>query len=238
VRHLNRPQRPWLRDRRVLITAGLILVLVPTLFTVFPEWSEWCEWVRVVILGGWIFIALLVVEGSATQSEQLEDLMGVPLERRREQRILAGERLLTSLLTNGTELPDHYEFRVFGYDDQADRLIPIWEPEGVEGSEGWEPGKGATGVAWDLNEYVQVRGGAVSDGTYGLTKAQQHRYSNLEVVAAMPIRNARAEKIGVLTGSSTRDDGRLASPMGQQRHRELCEIVARILIDVLEQARD
>ena len=33
----------------------------------------------------------------------------------------------------------------------------------------------------------RVRGAAVSDGTYGLTSAQQKRYSHLQVVAAAPV---------------------------------------------------
>jgi hypothetical protein len=221
-----------------LITAGLGLVLVPTLFSVFPEWAGWGDLLRVLILLGWLLVALFVVAGSARQSAQLEELMGTPLQRRSNQRILAAESLLASLLIEGTGLPDHYEFRVFAYDEESNRLLPVWEPAGARRLEGWRPGRGATGAAWDLKEYVQVRGDAVSDGTYGLTQAQQRRYAKLEVVAAMPIRNARTEVIGVLTGSSQKDDGRLTSPNGQQRHRELCEIVARVLVDILEEARD
>ena len=43
----------------------------------------------------------------------------------------------------------------------------------------------------------------------------------------------RPRCIGVLTGASETDDGRLVSPAGQNAHIELAAAVQRILIDIL-----
>jgi hypothetical protein len=227
-----------MRDRRITIIAGLLLVLVPTLFSVFPEWARWDVGVRIAVMAAWAGTAMIVVTSAARQGEQLEDLVGTPFERRSDQRFLSGARLMRSLLTHETGLPAHYEFRVFLYDGELNKMIAAYEPDDVEKSEGWDIGHGATGEAWDRKEYVIARGDAVHDGTYNLSPEQQERYRDLEVVAAMPVRNAREQVIAILTGSSKNDDGVLANPEGYRRQRELSEIVARILIDILREGRD
>jgi hypothetical protein len=54
----------------------------------------------------------------------------------------------------------------------------------------------------------------------------------------MPVRSARNEVMAILTGSSTTDDGRLTSPDGKDRHAELADVLARVLIDILQVAGD
>lgn len=83
-----------------------------------------------------------------------------------------------------------------------------------------------------------MRGTAISDGSYGLTPEQQKRYSNLAVVAAMPVRNARKRTIAVLTASGVEDPDTLLNKEGQQEHLELAQSCARLLIDVLQKAGD
>jgi hypothetical protein len=222
------------REVWVLVAAGVVLVAVPTFFSVFVGATEWSPWVRAVILVVWILVALLVILGSVRQGLGVESLVGRVRVRRTEQRTLAANRLLTTLLRYGSGFPSHYEFRIFIYDPETDRLIPSYEPAASPGpSEGWPVGAGATGFAWENNEYVLVRGQAVSDGTYGLTKEQQKQYADLQVVAAMPVRNERNEVVAILSVSSETDDGKLASPEGQQKHQELAMVVGRVLIDLL-----
>jgi hypothetical protein len=91
------------------------------------------------------------------------------------------------------------------------------------GRESWPAGQGVTGEAWRRGEYVLARGEAAWDNTYGLTEAQQSRYRHLQVIAAMPVRDDSQHMLGVLTVSSRRDDGRLASPDGYDRHSELAQ---------------
>jgi len=225
--------------RTVAVLAGLLLVLVPTLFSLFPEWQGWSAAVRVAVLLVWVLAAVLVVTATTHQSEQVDKLLEGPQGRRERQRMLAGARLLRALLSaEQTGLPEPYEFRVFLPSEDGERLLPSFESGGLEESEGWEAGQGATGYAWSRDAYVTVSGDAVSDGTYGLTQDQQRRYANLEVVAAAPVHNARNRVIAVLSVSSTNDDGRLTGPEGTDLHLELAEIVARVLIDVLGVSRE
>lgn len=79
-----------------------------------------------------------------------------------------------------------------------------------------------------------VRGEEVSDDTYGLTPAQQHRARNLAVVAAMPVTNVRGHVMAVLSGSSTDADSALATPEGFDTHLLAAQEVARVLVDLLQ----
>lgn len=90
------------------------------------------------------------------------------------------------------------------------------------------------GEAWDSGEYVLVRGPEVSDDTYGLTPAQQHRARDLAVVAAMPVTNAGGQVVAVLAGSSTDEDSPLASDEGFDAHLLTAQEVARVLVDLLQ----
>lgn len=86
-----------------------------------------------------------------------------------------------------------------------------------------------------------MKGEACWDGTYDLTEEQQLKYRELglQIVSAMPIRNARKEAIGILAASSTEEAADyIASPAGKRVHLELAEAVGRVLIDVLQVARD
>lgn len=230
--------RHWSRDRRVGISAGVFLILVPTLFSVFPGWASWPGWTRAIIIAIWLLVALFVVTATARQSAQVEDLVGKPLKRRHQQRYLSGSRLIRLHLTRETGLPDHYEFRVFVYDRELKRLVPSYGPHKVDELDGWEVGQGATGLAWQREEYVLARGDDVSNDTHGLTPEQQERSKELQIVAAMPVTNAREQVIAILTGSSNNDDGQLASDEGREKQQELSQVVARILIDVLQVGRD
>lgn len=220
-----------MRVRRwVLILLGVVLVFVPTAFGVFVEWTEWSLWLRGAVLIGWVFVAAFVVW---SQGEQMERILGNVRRRRNEGRELAARRLLGSLLKCGTGLPDHYLFRVFVYDEDTDRLTISYDPVGLRASPtAWKPGQGATGAAWERKKYVLAEGERVADETFGLTPAQQRRYKDLKVVAAMPVYDERGKVIAILTGSSKVDDGALANRDGFTKHTELAAIVGRVLTDL------
>jgi hypothetical protein len=238
------PIPEWLREwfaraiasRRVLVSAGVLLVAVPTFFTVFIGATEWPWWVRLLVILAWGLVALFVVYGSVRQGERLGELVEPLRVRRDQQRMLALDRILPLLLTHGTGLPSSYEWRVFIYDRDLDRLVASYAPEGVESSTAWEVGQGAVGAAYQANEYVLVQGARVSDETWGLTLEQQERYSRLAVVGAMPIRDERGKAFGVLSAASEDDDGQLASRDGQDKHVALAVIVARVIRDLLVDA--
>lgn len=243
IGHLFRPERIAYEFRRLLhspaalVGGGVVLVAVPTVFTVFPQFADWASLWRWLIVGVWLVVAATIVRASVRQGSQMEKLVGRTLERRQRQRFFAGSRILQALLwSSATGFPKHYEFRVFLFDESVGKLISSFHPEGVDVGDGWEPGLGAVGAAWQSGEYVAVHGEACHDDTWGLTPEEQEQYASLAVVAAMPVRNARWELIAILAGSSERDDGQLTGPEGLEKHRLLAEVVARVLVDILTES--
>ncbi len=221
------------------VGAGVVLVLVPTLFTVFPRWSDWVLGPKLAVLAGWLVAAVVVVRTGVSDSEQVRSLLNTVRRRRDAGREAAGRFILRELLRPEVAgFPEHYEFQLFLPDPTGRRLVPEYTSGGQSRSEGWAIRQGATGAAWASRSYVRVRGAAVSDGTYGLTSAQQKRYSHLRAVAAAPVLNARVEPIAVLSVSSSHDDGFLFEQDGIIRHAELAEVVARVLIDIFAIRRD
>ena len=146
--------------------------------------------------------------------------------------VLASETLGRLLAPDAGPLAGAW-FHLYLFDEQRELLLPAFEGR-PSPSQGWKAGVGAVGEAWLSGEYVLVRGEEVSDDTYGLTPAQQHRARNLAVVAAMPVRNAGDEVIAVLSGSSTEPDSSLASPEGFDAHLLAAQEVARVLVDLLQ----
>ncbi len=123
------------------------------------------------------------------------------------------------------------------YDAEDDRLRALGV-SGPPGMEGWRPGTGATGVAWERGEYVLATGDAVSDATYGLTPDQQDRARDLAVVAAMPVFNASGDVIAVVTASSGDPASPVATDEGFDALVAIAQFVSRILVDVLRWAPD
>lgn len=124
-------------------------------------------------------------------------------------------------------------FHLYLFDEQRDLLLPAFEGR-PSPSRGWRAGCGAVGEAWATGEYVLVRGGEVSDDTYGLTPSQQRRARDLAVVAAMPVTNAHDAVVAVLAGSSAEPDSPLATADGFDAHLLAAQKVARVLVDLLQ----
>lgn len=146
--------------------------------------------------------------------------------------VLASETLGRLLAPDAGPLVGAW-FHLYLFDEQRELLLPAFEGR-ASPSQGWKPGAGAVGEAWLTGEYVLVRGEEVSDDTYGLTPAQQHRARNLAVVAAMPVTNAREQVIAVLSGSSTDPASTLATLDGFDAHLLAAQEVARVLVDLLQ----
>jgi hypothetical protein len=229
----------WLPRRPVAVVLAVFLVLVPTAFTVFPHWGMWSLGVRIPVIGSWILAAAIAGWTTVLQSERVEALAAAPVERRDKLREVAAARLLRALLLpESSGFPNHYEFRLFVEDRASGRMVPAFESTGIADSEGWKRGQGATGLAWNANNRVLLRGRAVYDSTYGLTPSQQARYRDLAVVASMPVRTARDRVIAVLSVSSSHDDRFLDTPGALLAHLELAEVAGRILVDILGQSRE
>jgi len=150
--------------------------------------------------------------------------------------VLASETLGRLLAPESGPLAGAW-FHLYLFDEQRELLLPAFEGR-ASPSQGWRPGAGAVGEAWVSGEYVLVRGEEVSDATYGLTPAQQHRARNLAVVAAMPVTTAGGAVIAVLSGSSTDPASPLASAEGFDAHLLMAQEVARLLVDLLQWFED
>ena len=171
------------------------------------------------------------------QSTGLAESADAPAQVEADQVVAATRVLLASDVLGRLLAPEEGPlagswFHLYLFDEQRELLLPAFE--GVSSpSQGWKPGVGAVGEAWVTGEYVLARGPEVSDDTYGLTPAQQHRARNLAVVAAMPVTNAGDEVIAVLAGSSTDPDSALAGAEGFDAHLLAAQEVARVLVDLL-----
>ncbi len=151
--------------------------------------------------------------------------------RQDRSREVAGRFILRVLLRpEAAGFPPHYELQLFLPTGDDLRLVPQYGSSGRMPSETWAIGQGATGAAWASRSYVRIRGSKVSDGTYGRGH-EQERCNDVRVVAAAPVLDASLQPIAVLTASSASDDGFLFAGDGPVRHRELAEVVARVLID-------
>jgi hypothetical protein len=130
------------------------------------------------------------------------------------------------------------KFHLFLYDQDVDRLLPALEPDDADGSSGWAMGQGATGLAYQGERYVVMTGPDVSNERHGLTQEQQRRYADLQLVAAMPVRNAGGRTIGVLTASTKDPSSQAATDAGYGEHLHLALLMARVLVDLLHWYRD
>jgi hypothetical protein len=239
LRRRLRAVRAWLWDSPLSSTPaavifGVLLVLVPTVYSIFPGLTGRGPRERMAVTAGWGVVALLVVLGATRQSQLLADLMRVPRRRRDLARRVAGQRLIELALQHHG-FPEQYRFRLYLLDQDQGVLMPVYDQDDVKKAQGWAIGRGATGRAWQTESYQTLRGSQVIDG---LKPEEQERYEKLKVVASVPVTNARRDVIGVLTGYGICDDGVLVSESGYDAHEVLAQVVARILIDVLRVADD
>lgn len=131
------------------------------------------------------------------------------------------------------------QFRLFMYFDERKRLLPVLDPDqDPHHSEGWAPGQGVTGEAWNQGNYVLATGAACSDSTYGLTPLQQQRYRVLIAVASAPVFNAAGRLIAVLSASTEDPQSDLPTPEAREAHLGLGAAMSRILVDLLRWETD
>jgi hypothetical protein len=165
------------------------------------------------------------IPGSVPPNVDDDELVGAA-------RVLAADAAVTSLLSAHGPLAD-CEWHLYLYDSDADRLLPIFEPEDPDSSEGWMIGQGATGMAYLRREFVLVQGAEASDSTYGLSPEQQARYADLYAVAAMPIQNNAGDVIAVVSAATRNASTELTTEAGFQDLVARALGIGRVLIDLL-----
>lgn len=145
----------------------------------------------------------------------------------------AGSMAILAILdhaTKDTELRD-CDLRLYLYDDDLEALAPIFQGENATV---WPLGKGATGVAYQSEQYVAAAGAAVWDATFGLTPEQRKKYEHLKAVASSPIFSAAGRTIAVITASTTDEGSKLVSPEGERDLTVVALLISRVIIELLQ----
>jgi hypothetical protein len=241
----------WLRFRRqrrnaLLIWTGIVLISVPTAFTVFPTWGlYWPRWVRETLLGAWFVFACVGVSVSVVSegslAKKITQLINVftsgpepppPRQVRavRQARLdVVGPILLQMVLANPPDVPSGHIFHVYVYDSDTELLTPAWVTPGQAPPQSWEVGRGATGFAWQEGGLVIAQGDAVHNEEFKLTPEEQQRYANIKIVVAVPIHTEDGQPIGVLTGLSESNEVFLATEQGVDALLVMSALVGTLL---------
>jgi hypothetical protein len=135
-------------------------------------------------------------------------------------------------LQPGGLFPETYEFIAYILDPGPNRLVPIWPRDLTKHEEklvSFEPGKGATGLAFEREGVVVITGHAVSNEDHDLTPEQQERWRDHQVVVSAPIFTDTQVKIGALTAISKVNDGYFETPTGLALLRETASTLGVVL---------
>lgn len=227
-------------NRTLVLVAGLVAVAVPTIYTVFPELSETAGVApRGAAVAVWGLAVMFVVVAAYRQSVLVTGLLREPLDRIEQTREVAGLRLLSTLLDHDSGPMQFVQFRIFAYDADSGRLMTSWLPEAVvPDGPGFLPGQGVVGVAFETEQFTFALGEDCRNSSHNLHPDQQARYVDLNMVAAMPMFNARKRLIAVLSASSYEENRYLLNGSGHREFLELALVASRVWIDVLQLASD
>lgn len=237
IKNMRRPLLGWLQahfSRAGAVAVGLVLLAVPTVFTVIPGFTVWNGFFRLGLLLLWGVAALATVAAASQRDEAIQKLSDDRRALLRNIRRSAYVEVIVALLRPGTKgIPQHYEFTVYLFDDQQGLLIPTWPQVDFRGEEDpriFPPGKGATGTAWRLERLIHVTGSEVTNAKYELTPAQRKYFKGCKVAAAVPIWEDATTPFGVLTVLGTQDDEYFSGGgAGQTILRDLADVVGVVL---------
>lgn len=192
------------------VAVSVILLAVPTFFTVSPGWTHWSGWIRGSILTVWSVTALITVAAASERDHAIQQLSEDRKAQLKRLRLIATTELLQAILRPGTKgIPTHYEFTVYVLDDQQELLRPIWPTIDFRDDADprvFAPGNGATGSAWRDRRMVIVTGSEVANAKYGLSAEQQRYFRKCKTAVATPIWEDATSPFGVLTVLGTVDD--------------------------------
>jgi hypothetical protein len=223
----------WADSRAKALAAGVALLAVPTAFGVFPGWTEWPAFWRGVILVVWLLVAAATVAGATLRDETIHDLTADRKALLKSLRLLGTREVLDALLRPGTRgIPESYEFTLYLYDEAVDKLVayyPLPMPRLDPDPRTFEPGCGATGLSWETQQIVVVRGDDVSNAAYGLTPDQQTFFRGYRAVASAVVWEEHTTPIGVITALSREDDGYFSEAGGRDTLTVLADVLGVVL---------
>ena len=123
--------------------------------------------------------------------------------------VFVANKVIPALLSpDGTGPLSDARFHLYLYDPIEDQLSPILDPV-ASTTASWRPGRGVVGCSYAENRYIVAEGLACSDGTFGLTEEEQHRYRDVEVVVAVPVTDNNNNVLGVLSAASDDPESQL-----------------------------
>ncbi len=125
-------------------------------------------------------------------------------------------------------------FQLYLFDGDDDVLRPALQPGHPGPSPVFRMGEGVAGTAWATGAFAIAEGVEASDETFALSTEKQARYSDLAVVAAMPVTNAAGHVLAVLSAGSSDPDSGLRTDAGMEAFVALADAVARVLVDLLK----
>lgn len=240
VMGLRRLSPPALRRTRSvgIILLGVLLLVLPTIFTVFPGLTNLPQGSRIAILLAWALIALVVGWVAKLADDELHQNVEHQMDAIvvSEHRVLLTQRL--SAILGTTALPAQYNLTLYVPTPDGEFLLPVF-PRAVGPSDPtvFAKGAGATGEAWEsaeADEVTVVTGRAVSDARHRLTAEQQRIYRSYAVVAAVLVTDDESgERLGVLTALARRDDGYFDGEEGQRALIDLADEVSWLMPQVV-----
>ncbi len=223
-----------LRHRGALLVGLAVWVLaVPTVFAEFPEAATWSLWVRIPIAVAWALSAVAAAAIATNQDEKLGRLIADSRQRVKvhHDRIVAA--ILESLLCDGAAgAPRSFVWTVFVFDEEADRLIPVFPEKIADKSDPkvFTVGTGVVGCAFAENGVVTAMGDAVSSGEFNLTSEQQEYFRRFKAVAGVALVDRAGRPFGGVTAICEDPDPYFEATAASEQLRDLAEVVAAVLL--------
>jgi hypothetical protein len=236
-----RPLTAVLGNQAAGAAAAGYLIGLPTFYTLFPppapapgvvdQWVALRWW----LLGIWGVIAVVTTVVAAAHSQAVERIV-----KRREKApgretivqlgTIAVDLAIEAILRIDRSPPPDFEWTLFAYRGENDRLVPIYPTtRGPNDRRVFRRGQGAIGLAFETGDLIVATGDSVSDGSYGLTKAQQDEFRAFRTVAAYPVK-VGGFAIGALGAISRKEDEFFDSDEGTELIVKVAEVCGELLL--------
>jgi hypothetical protein len=226
-----------MRRRIAAIVLALLVVGVPTIYTVFgKELQDRALWVRVVVGIAWLLVAAGAAWIATGRDVRLDWWMNRQADEQRRRIAAVAEKTFERLLAPGIfGIPAHYEFTVYSHKPESDLLVPSWPQDpAYDEVKTFAAGNGATGRAWSDDQFKLVVDDDVSNDKYGLTPEQQVFFADDRAVLATPVYGLDGTPLGVLTGISKVNDGHFETEEHRDTFRDLAAVVGAPLDSVAD----
>lgn len=172
------------------------------------EWLGWPFRCRAALTAVWLLAAVFFVIAGLEHEHNVSSL-AEEVEAGRQRKYRVAEGFIYKSMLAKDRLKSGWEFSIYLYVQETNRLEPIWPQDAAVPYDVrvFQPGKGATGIAWQEPGDVIVKyGEEVHNATHGLTVEQQEAFRDYHAVVATAIHSDREVPIGVLSGICKDED--------------------------------